>query len=612
MLQNDIGRLTLSSISEFAKKNEEHVTKTFIQSLMDVTGVGMLDKQLNETIQSYQHSFLEKFLDLPLLRKYYRTDRVSSNYEFSITSDYDRAQAIFDGMTRKSIISVIPDYLREITNAVTGIRLNISNSGSLTTQEIDDKFIKSIDVTFDTSTFNSRRLDKFIEESSKENDKIDSADLREVLKLMVEQYVGQVYLHSTRNHFRASQLENGGDKGLHRHIAILLKRTKGKTLGYWMNLIEIHSSKFISDKHYRIDFASAINKALNKLDEAARRNIKNSRKVTNTQFTQEMFDERAITRLKIDSSRFEHEGKTLRQLIREKVISIDSLTEKELANLDKPITTFADLNERLEASSTEVTSNFLNDLQTQKFDRVKQIFDLLNSVINVYFVDKIFDKMKPRKTKQKKTTKIATKTTTNQTSQSQQQQTHDTSETKDVKQTEETPPEIQPHIESTSSEEEHSPSYDPTLKPINEMPSIKIPVKEDDGAEQVSEISSILSASKGEPTIVNFISSQISSIKDIGLQQTLKTIVTSSIDRSGKKDEKKISIWKRFVLCFGSRKIVFLKNLFWNKVFLDITTKTSCEVIITCNRKNENRCNSIERRTIRFRRFSWCHQRCQE
>lgn len=57
MLQNSMGRLTLSSISEFAKKNEEHVTKTFIQSLMDITGVGMLDKQLNETIQSYQHSF---------------------------------------------------------------------------------------------------------------------------------------------------------------------------------------------------------------------------------------------------------------------------------------------------------------------------------------------------------------------------------------------------------------------------------------------------------------------------------------------------------------------------------------------------------------------------
>lgn len=563
MLQNSMGRLTLSSISEFAKKNEEHVTKTFIQSLMDITGVGMLDKQLNETIQSYQHSFLEKFLDLPFLRKYYRTDRVSSNYDFSIASNYNRTQAIFDGMTRKSIISVIPDYLREITNAVTGIRLNISNSGSLTTQEIEDKFVKSIDVTFDTSTFNTRRLDKFIEESSKKDNKINSADLREVLKLMVEQYVGQIYLHSTRNHFRASQLENGGDKGLYRHIAVLLRRTKGKTLGYWMNLIEIHSAKFISDKHYRVDFASAVNNALNNLDEAARRNIKNSRKVKNTQFTQEMFDERAITRLKMDSSKFEHEGKTLRQLIHEKVISIDSLTEKELANLDKPVTTFADLNERLEASSTEVTSNFLTDSQTQKFERVKQIFDLLNSVINVYFVDTIFGKMKPRKTKQKKTTK----TTTNQTPQSQQQ-TRDTSETKDVKQTEETPSEVRP-----SSEEEQSPSYDPTLKPINEMPSIKIPVKEDDDAEQVSEISSILSASKGEPTIVNFVSSQISSIKDIGLQQTLKTIVTSSIDRSDKKDEKKSPLGKGLFFVLGLAKSFFSKIFSGIKSFLTLQRK---------------------------------------
>ena len=563
-LQNSNGRLTLSSVFDFAKKNEEHVTKTFVKTLMDMSGLSEMDKQLNETIQSYQHSFLEKLFDLPLIQKYYRPDRVSTDYELQITSRYDRTQAIFDGMTRKSIISIIPDYLREITDAITGIRLNISDRGSLTTNAIEDKFVKSIDVTFDISTFNDRRLDELIEESTAQNDQIDSADLREVLKLMVEQYVGQAYLYSNRNHFRSSQLENGGDKGLHRHIAALLKKAKGKSLGYWMSLIEIYSSKFITDKHYRIDFASAINKALNDLDDAARKNIKNSRKVTNTQFTQEMFDERALTRLKYNSSKFEHEGKTLRQLIQEKVISIDSLSETELANLDKPITTFADLNDRIETSSTEVTSNFLNDLQTKKLELAKQIFDLLNSGINVYMVDSMFPKMKSRKTKQKKTKEKKSKKAVNQNN--PHQTTTNSSQTSNDEQT---------PVEEQVSDVDESPTYAPTLEPINETPqSNNSPAQDDDDTnEKVSEISSILSASGGNPAIVNFVSSQISSIKDIGIQQTLKTIVTGSIDRSGKKDEKKSSLGKGIFFVLGLAKSFFSKIFSGIKSFLTLKRK---------------------------------------
>lgn len=580
-LQDSSGRLTLPGVKEFAQRNAEHVTKTLIQSLMDMTGLTTLDKELNEMIQSYQHNLLENIINIPFIKRNFYTGKTRSDYELQIDNRYNKETAIFDGMTRKSIISIIPDYLRQITQAITGIRLNITKHGSLSTAEIKENFTKSIDVTFDTSSFNTRRLDTFISETAKNDNTVDSADLREVLKVMVEQYVGQMYLYSTKNHFTEKQLENGGDKALHKHIAKLLKRAKGKTLEYWTKLIEIHSTKFITDKNYRSDFAAAINKSINALDAAAVRNLKEARKVTSTQFTQEMFDDRALQRLRYDSSKFEHEGKTLRQLIREGVISFESLTEKERHNLDKPITTFEDLNDRLETSATEVTGNFLNESQTNKLNLVKDIFDKLNDVVNVFFLSEgPFGPMELRQREQQTQTdqpkqhrvrtirikaRKKTQQPTKQTYQSpeidieQQKQTHESPSISVEEQ----------NIPPTLSEMDDTPYITPQEEPTSVLTDLDyhpIQKQEDDDEQKASEVTSILSASKGNMGVVNLVNEQIASIKNMNLQQRLKTIVTGSIDRSGKKDSSKSPLGKGLLFVFG------LAKSFMSKIFTGIKT----------------------------------------
>ena len=582
-LQDSSGRLTLPGVKEFAQRNAEHVTKTLIQSLMDMTGLTTLDKELNELIQSYQHNLLENIINIPFIKRNFYTGKTRSDYELQIDNRYSKEPAIFDGMTRKSIISIIPDYLRQITQAITGIRLNITKHGSLSTAEIKENFTKSIDVTFDTSSFNTRRLDTFISETTKNDNTVDSADLREVLKLMVEQYVGQMYLHSTKNHFTEKQLENGGDKALHKHIAKLLKRAKGKTLEYWTKLIEIHSTKFITDKNYRSDFAAAVNKSINALDAAAVRNLKESRKVTSTQFTQEMFDDRALQRLRYDSSKFEHEGKTLRQLIREGVISIESLTEKERHNLDKPITTFEDLNDRLETSATEVTGNFLNESQTTKLNLVKDIFDKLNDVVNVFFLSEgPFGPMELRQREQQTQTdqpkQNRVKTIRIKARKKTQQPTKQTYQSPEIdieqqKQTYESPSisiqEEEQNIPPTLTEMDDTPYIAPKEEPTSVLTDLDyhpIQKQEDADEQKASEVTSILSASKGNTGVANLVNEQIASIKNMNLQQRLKTIVTSSIDRSGKKDSSKSPLGKGLLFVFG------LAKSFMSKIFTGIKT----------------------------------------
>ena len=54
------------------------------------------------------------------------------NYQNSVANQYNDKPAVFDGMTRKSIITIIPGYLNEILKAVSGGReMNVDNKGNL-------------------------------------------------------------------------------------------------------------------------------------------------------------------------------------------------------------------------------------------------------------------------------------------------------------------------------------------------------------------------------------------------------------------------------------------------------------------------------------------------
>lgn len=61
----------------------------------------------------------------------------NKNFANEVKNEYTRDRATFDGITRHTIVSVIPAYLREITTALTGTRYNVSDKGKLTTKDTD-------------------------------------------------------------------------------------------------------------------------------------------------------------------------------------------------------------------------------------------------------------------------------------------------------------------------------------------------------------------------------------------------------------------------------------------------------------------------------------------
>ena len=381
------GKMTLNSVMNFIKMNQTKVTKTMTQSLMDITGLTNLDQRISETIESYTHSFLRQVIKLPGLRDIIGNKNTTPNKDYSdyIVSRYDRNQAIFDNMTRKSIVHIIPDYLKKIAHFATGKRYNISKSGDLTTRSAQEQFESTINVTFDISGFSERQIKSYTQQAQTKNNHVSSADTKEVLRLLVSQYVAQLY-KGTTNTLRADQLKSGGDQAIHKHVLNILIHEKGKTIAYWNSILEAFTMKLRMDRHYREEFAISVNHALKRLDEAATQYIAEAQTITDSQFTQKMFDTMAKKRLSYDSTKFEHEGKTLRQLIKEKVISKDSLTRDQLEKLDEKIESFEELYEKLDKEVYLSTDEKLTDVQELKTKHATEIFDILNRGINVFHV----------------------------------------------------------------------------------------------------------------------------------------------------------------------------------------------------------------------------------
>ena len=69
----------------------------------------------------------------------------NKNYQSSVKNTYDDKPAVFDGMTRKSIISIIPGYLNEILKAVSpdGSGRSIDDKGNLKKYQ-SDTFVKTV------------------------------------------------------------------------------------------------------------------------------------------------------------------------------------------------------------------------------------------------------------------------------------------------------------------------------------------------------------------------------------------------------------------------------------------------------------------------------------
>ena len=117
---------------------------------------------------------------------------VSNDFSRFTRSDYNKEKAVFDGMTRKTIIEIIPEYLKKITESITGITYNIDYKGKLTTDKID--YVGStITGTLTRSAFNRELISNSERITFGEAQGVNNKAISQILDWLTQGFVAWIY-----------------------------------------------------------------------------------------------------------------------------------------------------------------------------------------------------------------------------------------------------------------------------------------------------------------------------------------------------------------------------------------------------------------------------------
>ena len=382
---DDNGNISLKRVFDTMMYKFTSSRRSLLKHIMDRTGLTAFDEKGHEIITNMSNSLFSRLINNSVFKKIFGDQskmHSSADYSAYIESDYTTDPAIFDGRVRKTIVDIIPGYLKAITHSLTGTVYHISEYGTLTTESPIDQFDKTIDITFHTN-INQRYLNEIVRDTGNADD-VDAAIMSKLQSILVSQYIFYVYKNGIKA-FDADMLDAGGIKSIHEHVAILFANQTQQKYSYWIKMLSYIEARMATDKHYRRSFARAVNAGFNRLDTAAK-NVVNSNYVKTTKFTQKMFDQHANDLIGYELKYAAFEGKTPRQLIRAGLIKEEDLPDKYLQNMDKKIDSLADFHNEIQKSAYDTSGNLLNESLRTKHAYLDAIFERLNIGVNVFVV----------------------------------------------------------------------------------------------------------------------------------------------------------------------------------------------------------------------------------
>lgn len=350
---------------------------------------------VDERVANAQNNLLSKLLDWDKFKGLFGdlTRRESGkDYSFAVENQYTRDRAVFDNMTRKTIVDIIPGYLRRITSALTGENLYISSEGSLTTER-ESPFKEVFNSTL-TNGFNNKRMKDIMDRVS---DDVEQSDVYMAQRVLVSLYVFRE-LQTSGERTKTDLFENGGDPETNKRAIDLLSQKGGKPRSYWTKVIEAITAQLIADKPSRTKFAQIIRQTADASDKRA---VRYAREATITYDIKAIDDEMVtdvvggyIERASGKDDRTWNErvraGEIKRSDIPQGVDPNSRASDDALKRAQR---------ERIRQSEAigNIGKSF-SEITLSTVDYLGSIFSILNRGINVFAVSEgPFPKMKPRK-----------------------------------------------------------------------------------------------------------------------------------------------------------------------------------------------------------------------
>ena len=195
-------------------------------------------------------------------------------------SQYTKEAAVFDKATRHSIISVIPEYLKKLTEAVTGQKWNIDDRGYLTTKTQANPYSRIGD-PLNSASLSWDAMDNLEEINRNSGSNIDSRDMDNAQKAWIWIVVHFVIYGGNRRHITGKTIM---DMIASPKLGMYLDKAVQVFEGYSGGVSRKNSRKILndvllmicSDKRSASALAAAGNKYMEEIEKAAQDTSENN------------------------------------------------------------------------------------------------------------------------------------------------------------------------------------------------------------------------------------------------------------------------------------------------------------------------------------------------
>ena len=138
------------------------------------------DKTLNTIVQGSLAEMLNSKVFKNFVGDFTRSS-VGADLRGAIKNNYNDQRAVFDNMTRKTIVDIIPSYLKKITEGITGQSWNIDTNGRLTTRN-ENQFAKIAKYSYRSTGLYGEELGELLSEAKSADHRVTQSDIETELQ----------------------------------------------------------------------------------------------------------------------------------------------------------------------------------------------------------------------------------------------------------------------------------------------------------------------------------------------------------------------------------------------------------------------------------------------
>lgn len=267
MLKDSLSMITPETVVSMVLDNTiaQKKFKAFGNKSIDEIG-----KKFDETVGAVTQTALSEIIALPMFKKFFgdiTKTKEDPDYSKMVTNTYNTKPAVFDGMTRHSIISVIPEYLKKINENLSGQKFDINHKGELTTktENVFDKTV--IRTAFRSSGISYETVNALANDAKGFDTDINTRDINSAAAIMCGIYVMQ--LHKTgHTSIRPSQISTN-DLWVIELAVKMLVNSEGKTPSYWETICLTVLNRLDNNIIDKNNFVTNVNRSLSNMKKNA-------------------------------------------------------------------------------------------------------------------------------------------------------------------------------------------------------------------------------------------------------------------------------------------------------------------------------------------------------